>query len=580
MNRSRSTSETEEAGLDFVDINLGVIPDPVPGFSPYGAGAAAGASRSALEIRQDSISSNSTAAQNIAKAAEQRQSDRNSPFRRTVNGPVRRSVEGRYRGRTSQPSSRAPSPSHSPSPSPLKKQTVSRPNSSDDNGFMISVAGEDGEVSILPSTSIEVHHATIDSREDPADSSQSNEIDSERQKQEIDGGNSNLNGDGHAEAVSQGTGQASVVSANEKGYEVSEEQESAPTTQKDTNSPSDNDNGATESKKAPVLMDAADKTPDKKRRPSTHTPSMLEQHLSRTRMTTLPPKSKREDVKHLQDFEMMMKMSRDAEKKKIQEEEERRNQRDNELRESMKIWEKEILPSWTRARREARLRKVWWKGAPPSLRGRVWALACGNNQMLPRNLFTRARAEAQEGKKKGVFPKAELCAIGEDIASTLPSLRLYQKETGALYDDLYDVLCAFTIVRLDQGRASSANEDFSNSDSSTNTGYYPIGAASLAAMLLTNLTPSETLIALLNLIAERPWLRALYLHTSEPHNSNKPTSGFERVFDTLLADQMPKVYANMQARGVRPSAYVNDWIRTLFVPYLPFDAVARLWDCM
>lgn len=36
----------------------------------------------------------------------------------------------------------------------------------------------------------------------------------------------------------------------------------------------------------------------------------------------------------------------------------------------------------------------------------------------------------------------------------------------------------------------------------------------------------------------------------------------------------------MQARGVRPSAYVRDWVRTLFVPFLPFDAVARLWDCI
>jgi hypothetical protein len=169
------------------------------------------------------------------------------------------------------------------------------------------------------------------------------------------------------------------------------------------------------------------------------------------------------------------------------------------------------------------------------------------------------------------------------------------------------VLSAYVMVRLDQLSRQRESQHAAQGPIA-----YCAGAAPLAAMLLANLSPSETLVALLNLLAERPWLRALYapapapaagdthLHTKTPGAPafrQDAAAGFERVFDTLLADQMPKVrpsaapvpspllslrqvYANMQARGVRPSAYVRDWVRTLFVPFLPFDAVARLWDCM
>lgn len=268
-----------------------------------------------------------------------------------------------------------------------------------------------------------------------------------------------------------------------------------------------------------------------------------------------------------------MKMSREKELRRQQEIEEKRRQRDAELQEDMKVWESEILPSWTRARREAHLRKLWWKGIPPSIRGRLWAMACGNNQMLPRNLYSKASAEAEERIKQGVFPTGDLQAIEADIEKTLPSLKLFQKEIGALHSDLYSLLCALVIVRLDQ--TSSIDKGKAKQDDS-NIQVYQQGFASLAAMLLSNLTPSETLVAMLNLIAERPWLSALYTSSS----SKEESAAFGRVFDTLLADQMPKVYANMQARGLRPSAYVTQWVKTLFVPFLPFDLVARLWDCM
>ena len=168
-------------------------------------------------------------------------------------------------------------------------------------------------------------------------------------------------------------------------------------------------------------------------------------------MTNLPPKARAEDVKHLSDFEEMMKLYKQSERKRQELDEERKRRKDAELSAAQSIWSDEILPSWTRARREARLRQVWWRGAPPNLRGRVWALACGNAQMLPRNLFTSAASAARTARADGTFPASDDEAIEADIASTLPSLKLFQRDTGPLFDDLRDVSRARTHAGAKRG---------------------------------------------------------------------------------------------------------------------------------
>jgi hypothetical protein len=556
---SRHISEAEDAGLDFVDINLG----PSHNASPYGAGAHF-ASRSAIEIRQDSISSESTKAKELARMQEAMQ-------RASTSSNTSSSQQGDIAS------------TESNAVDVEREEHLSTPKPA---GITMTLANEDGDVESVTSPTTERVAVS------PADEAKEEGSDAESSKPE-----------GIVEEDAKANGSTEAASVPEEGI-------------------ADRavvDLGSASLPTSPSLTDAADREPQGKRKESNR-PSALEQHRSRTRMTNLPPKPKVEDTKHLHDFETMMRLSREMDQKRQQEEEERKNKRDASLQERMKVWEKEILPSWTRARRETRLRKLWWKGVPPNLRGRIWALACGNSQMLPRNLYSKTSAEATEARQAGTFNKVDVAAIDADIEETLPSLRLFQKDSGALHEDLRDVLSAFTKVRADQQRAQTASSSSNQGDDEASA-VYPVGVASLGAMLLLNLSPSETLIALINLIAERPWLRALYslsathearerrmiqrrashagtdsklsaLHSTlstrasmsaaahRPYDSSGALAGFERVFDTLLADQMPKVYANMQAHGVRPSAYVNDWIRTLFVPYLPFDAVARLWDCI
>lgn len=53
---------------------------------------------------------------------------------------------------------------------------------------------------------------------------------------------------------------------------------------------------------------------------------------------------------------------------------------------------------------------------------------------------------------------------------------------------------------------------------------------------------------------------------------------YYRIFDTLLADSMPKIYFNFKQHQISPAAYLPDWLTPLFLDHLPFEACARLWD--
>lgn len=326
--------------------------------------------------------------------------------------------------------------------------------------------------------------------------------------------------------------------------------------------------------------------------------------MSRTRQATLPPKTRKEDQRHLQDFESMMKSFQALEAKRLKEDQDRQKRREEELAAATKVWESEILRGdWRAARvKGSRLRLVWWKGCPPSLRGRAWLLAIGNVRMLPRNLATTTKARVKEMKaREGAWPPRNVLneqdtaaeeAMEEDIERTLPSLKLFQRDGGVLYDDLKETLECLVLLRAEQAaeihqerqrrpegqrvRPPAATAATSSASSSTpRPNLYEPGLSPLAALLLLNLSPSETLLSLLNLLATRPWLRSLY--SMDPTHLAQ-SSAFERVLNTLLSDQLPKVYANLQHCGVDPSQYARSWVKTMFIPLLPLETVCRLWD--
>ncbi|WFD23882.1 hypothetical protein MEQU1_002576 [Malassezia equina] len=168
-----------------------------------------------------------------------------------------------------------------------------------------------------------------------------------------------------------------------------------------------------------------------------------------------------------------------------------------------------------------------------------------------------------------------------DISQTLPSLRLFEAGTGPLHEDLKNVLMAFAFVRADE---ASQREGQSIPDLFTLYEKYTIyvpGTASLAAMLLLNMTPAQALLALMNLISSKPWLKAMYklgLRQSDSESRSSELLGYDRVFNALLAERMPEIYANLHKMNIRPLEYLHGWIQTLFVPWLEIDTVSHLWD--
>ncbi|KAF7798527.1 hypothetical protein EIP86_009748 [Pleurotus ostreatoroseus] len=286
-------------------------------------------------------------------------------------------------------------------------------------------------------------------------------------------------------------------------------------------------------------------------------PSMLDKVVSKTRPTWLPPKSREEDKKHMKDWETMMKRSRAAEEKRRKALQERRLEREYRIEESLHHWEREIVPNWKVVFTKPALRRLWWQGIPSKLRAVMWQNAVGNDLALSKEAFKTCLARANRALSAGSFPTTVLGLIEDDIKVTLPTLHLFKPGTGPLYQDLKDMLCAWVVSRSDEGLG------------------YVFGVAKIAAMILLNMNPAPGFILMRNLL-ERHCMRSFYGGLA----SKDDVEAYYRIFDTLLADGMPKIYFNFKQHQISPAAYLPDWLIPLFLDHLPFEACARLWDIL
>lgn len=100
-------------------------------------------------------------------------------------------------------------------------------------------------------------------------------------------------------------------------------------------------------------------------------------------------------------------------------------------------------------------------------------------------------ARAKRALASGSFPTTILGLIDDDIKTTLPSLHLFIPETGPMYEDLKDILCAWVVARSDEGQG------------------YVIGASKIAAMLLLNMPAMQAFLVMRNML-ERHCMRSFY----------------------------------------------------------------------
>ncbi|KAG0152523.1 hypothetical protein CROQUDRAFT_649950 [Cronartium quercuum f. sp. fusiforme G11] len=286
--------------------------------------------------------------------------------------------------------------------------------------------------------------------------------------------------------------------------------------------------------------------------------NVLQKVLSRTRPKDLPPKPQEEDERHLREYKEMMTISIEMQKRKEAQISEQRLAREQLLTSYQPAWEKDVLPNWKSVMRDdalgKSLRNMWWLGTmPPRHRGRLWHQCIGNAGAVGRSAFLKSVALAKSlmNSTPSRFPPEVIKAIDSDLSITLPKLKLFQ-EGKPMHTDLRQILLAWSVFWRERP-------------------FYPKGSSFVAALFLINMTPQDAFLSLVN-ISRKSCLSYFY------NNKINEIESFYRIFDTLLADTMPKVYRNFQERRIKPSLYLKPWITTVYIGYLPIELATRVMD--
>ncbi|XP_053528313.1 TBC1 domain family member 14 isoform X3 [Artibeus jamaicensis] len=170
------------------------------------------------------------------------------------------------------------------------------------------------------------------------------------------------------------------------------------------------------------------------------------------RPANLPAKPAEEAQRHRQQYEEMVVQ---AKKRELKEARRRKKQLEERCRLEESIgnaaltWNNEVLPHWETVWCSRKVRDLWWQGIPPSVRGRVWSLAIGNELNITHELFdiclARAKerwrsfsaggpeSESEDAGFSAADREASLELIKLDISRTFPNLCIFQQENpGAL----------------------------------------------------------------------------------------------------------------------------------------------------
>ncbi|XP_042545406.1 TBC1 domain family member 12 isoform X1 [Dipodomys spectabilis] len=285
------------------------------------------------------------------------------------------------------------------------------------------------------------------------------------------------------------------------------------------------------------------------------------------RPSNLPAKSVEEALRHRQEYDEMVA---EAKKREIKEAHKRKRimkerfKQEESIASAMVIWINEILPNWEVMRSTRRVRELWWQGLPPSVRGKVWSLAVGNELNITPELYEIFLSRAKERWKsfsetssdndiEGISVadrEASLELIKLDISRTFPSLYIFQKG-GPYHDVLHSILGAYTCYRPDVG--------------------YVQGMSFIAAVLILNLEEADAFIAFANLL-NKPCQLAFFRvdHTM--------MLKYFATFEVFFEENLSKLFLHFKSYSLTPDIYLIDWIFTLYSKSLPLDLACRVWD--
>ncbi|XP_070647966.1 TBC1 domain family member 14 isoform X1 [Bos indicus] len=294
------------------------------------------------------------------------------------------------------------------------------------------------------------------------------------------------------------------------------------------------------------------------------------------RPANLPAKPAEEAQKHRQQYEEMVVQAKKRELKEAQRRKKQLEERcrlEESIGNAVLTWNNEILPNWETMWCSRKVRDLWWQGIPPSVRGKVWSLAIGNELNITHELFDICLARAKErwrsfstggseaeaegvcgGSTNAGFSAADreasLELIKLDISRTFPSLCIFQ-QGGPYHDMLHSVLGAYTCYRPDVG--------------------YVQGMSFIAAVLILNLDTADAFIAFSNLL-NKPCQMAFF------RVDHGLMLTYFAAFEVFFEENLPKLFAHFKKNNLTPDIYLIDWIFTLYSKSLPLDLACRVWD--
>ncbi|XP_047271957.1 TBC1 domain family member 14 isoform X4 [Homo sapiens] len=301
------------------------------------------------------------------------------------------------------------------------------------------------------------------------------------------------------------------------------------------------------------------------------------------RPANLPAKPAEEAQKHRQQYEEMVVQ---AKKRELKEAQRRKKQLEERCRVEESIgnavltWNNEILPNWETMWCSRKVRDLWWQGIPPSVRGKVWSLAIGNELNITHELFDICLARAKERWRSlstggsevenedagfsAADREASLELIKLDISRTFPNLCIFQqvlifvdfrvglqksfqkrKERestklqqlwswclgGPYHDMLHSILGAYTCYRPDVG--------------------YVQGMSFIAAVLILNLDTADAFIAFSNLL-NKPCQMAFF------RVDHGLMLTYFAAFEVFFEENLPKLFAHFKKNNLTPDIYLID----------------------
>ncbi|XP_057562472.1 TBC1 domain family member 14 isoform X1 [Hippopotamus amphibius kiboko] len=287
------------------------------------------------------------------------------------------------------------------------------------------------------------------------------------------------------------------------------------------------------------------------------------------RPANLPAKPAEEAQKHRQQYEEMVVQAKKRELKEAQRRKKQLEERcrlEESIGNAVLTWNNEILPNWETMWCSRKVRDLWWQGIPPSVRGKVWSLAIGNELNITHELFDICLARAKERWRSfstggpevenedagfsAADREASLELIKLDISRTFPNLCIFQ-QGGPYHDVLHSILGAYTCYRPDVG--------------------YVQGMSFIAAVLILNLDTADAFIAFSNLL-NKPCQMAFF------RVDHGLMLTYFAAFEVFFEENLPKLFAHFKKNNLTPDIYLIDWIFTLYSKSLPLDLACRVWD--